>query len=374
MAVKTFVYKLRPTRSQEAALAEALDTCRRLYNRALGERTAAYEHEQRSVGFAEQCASLPQAKKESAFLPRVHSQVLQDVLHRLDHAFAAFFRRVKAGEKPGYPRFRGAGWYDSFTYRQYGNGAKFEGNRLVLSKIGAVKFCTDRPLQGNPKTCTIVRKARGWFAHITCEVEPEPLPKTGETVGMDLGIESFATLSNGETVENPRHYRTAERKLKTAQRRLSRRQKGTRGRCKARRLLARAHLKVRRTRRDFCHKVAHDLVPRFDHIVVEDLNIRGMVRNHPLAKSISDAGWGTFVTILSEKAESAAKTVEKVHPAYTSQVCSGCGERIPKALSQRWHSCPYCGLEIHRDLNAALNIQRKGGGTALVDLVAVATG
>lgn len=373
MAIKTFVYKLRPTRSQEAAMAETLETCRRLYNRALGERKDAYEQEQRSVCFAEQCASLPLAKKESPFLPRVHSQVLQDVLHRLDHAFAAFFRRVKAGEKPGYPRFRGAGWYDSFTYRQYGNGAKFDGNRLVLSKIGSIKFCKDRPLEGKPKTCTIIRKANGWFAHITCEVEPEPLPKTGETVGVDLGIESFATLSTGEQIANPRHYRTAERRLKTAQRRLSRRQKGSNGRRKARQLLAKAHLKVGRTRRDFCHKVAHDLVTRFDHIVVEDLNIRGMVKNHPLAKSILDAGWGTFVTILSAKAESAAKTVEKVNPAYTSQACSGCGERIQKKLSQRWHSCPYCGLEMHRDLNAALNIQRKGGGTALVDVVASAT-
>ena len=373
MVIKTFCYKLRPSRSQEAALDEALETCRHLYNRALAERKDAYEQEQRSVGFKEQCAALPQAKKESAFLPRVHSQVLQDVLHRLDHAFAAFFRRVKAGEKPGYPRFRGRGWYDSFTYRQYGNGAKFDGNRLVLSKIGSVKFCKDRPLQGKPKTCTLIRKARGWFAHITCEVEPEPLPKTGETVGIDLGIESFATLSNGETVENPRHYRRAERALKTAQRRLSRRQKGSGGRRKARQLLARAHAKVGCTRRDFCHKVAHDLVTRFDHIVVEDLNIRGMVKNHPLAKSISDAGWGTFVTILSEQAESAAKTVEKVDPRYTSQDCSGCGERIPKKLSQRWHSCPYCGCEMHRDLNAALNIKKKGGGTALVDVVELAT-
>lgn len=244
----------------------------------------------------------------------------------------------------------------------------------MLSKIGSITFCKDRPLQGKPKTCTIIRKAGGWFAHITCEVEPEPLPKTGGRVGIDLGIESFATLSNGEMVANPRHYRGAERTLKTAQRRLSRRQKGGSGRRRARQLLAKAHLKVARTRRDFCHKVAHDLVTRFDHIVVEDLNIRGMAKNHPLAKSISDAGWGTFVSILSEKAESAAKTVEKVNPAYTSQNCSGCGQRVPSALSVRWHSCPYCGLELHRDHNAALNIQRKGGGTALVDLVAVATG
>lgn len=317
-------------------------------------------------------ARLALLKKESEYLLRVHSQVLQDVLHRVDRAFDAFFRRVKNGETPGYPRFRGRGWYDSFTFPQWGNGAKLKDGRLVLSKIGTVRICKDRPLQGTPKTCTIIRKADGWYATIACEVAPNPLSPTGEAVGIDLGVESFVTLSNGERIDNPRFYRRTERRLKTAQRRLSRRKKGSNRRRKARRLLAKAHLKVKRTRLDFHHKVALDLISRFDHIVVEDLNISGMVKNHPLAKSISDVGWGAFLNVLVAKAANAGRTVEKVNPAWTSQLCSGCGQKVPKKLSQRWHSCPYCGCELHRDHNAALNILNKGGGTAFGESLAVA--
>jgi putative transposase len=271
-------------------------------------------------------------------LKRVHSQVLQDVLHRLQHAFDGFFRRFNAGQTSGYPRFRGKGWYDSFTYRQWGNGAAMERGRLVLSKIGAVRIVRDRPLQGRPKTCTIVRKADGWYAHIACEVPVEPLPPQGKAVGVDVGLESFATLSTGTSIAKPRLYRGAERKLKRAQRRLSRRVKRSNRRRKARELLAKAHLKVQRARLDFAHKTARVLVNQYGQISVEKLNITGMVRNHPLAKSISDAG--------------------------TSQTCAACGETVPKRLAVRWHSCPYCGLEPHRDHNAARNILQKGGGTA----------
>lgn len=161
--------------------------------------------------------------------------MLQDVLHRLQHAFDGFFRRLSAGQTPGYPRFRGKGWYDSFTYRQWGNEATLERGRLVLSEIGAVRIVRDRPLEGTPKTCTIVRKADGWYAHIACEVAPEPLPPTGKAVGVDVGLENFATLSDGTQIANPRLYRAAERKLKRAQRRLSRRVKGSNRRRRPRR-------------------------------------------------------------------------------------------------------------------------------------------
>ena len=252
---------------------------------------------------------------------------------------------------------KGEGWYDTFQYRQYGNGAKFDAQgRLVLSKIGAVRVCKDRPFSGQPKTVTITRRADGWYACIACDTAAEPLPKTDESIGVDVGLESFATLSNGETIANPRLLRRAEGQLKTAQRRVSRRKKGSERRKKARVLLAKAHLKVRRARMDFCHKVAHGLVNRFDTIAVEKLNIKGMVKNHHLAKSISDAGWGQFVSILTQKAESAARQVIAVNPAYTSQDCSNCGMRVPKKLSVRLHSCPYCGFEAGRDHNAALNI------------------
>lgn len=359
--MRTYTYKLRPTKAQEAALTTTLDTCRHLYNRALAERKDAWEREQRSVTFAAQCATLPAQKRENPYLPAVHSQVLQNVLRRLDRAFDNFFRRVKAGDsKAGYPRFCGQGWYDSFCYPQWGNGAKLVDGRLVLSKVGSVRVCTDRPLDGTPKTCTVVRKADGWYAHIACEMTDTPLPATGESVGVDVGIAHFATLSTGETIANPRHYRAAERRLRKAQRRVSRRTKGSKRRAKARVLLAKAHLHVQRQRRDFHHKAALTLVGRFDCIAVEDLHIRGMLRNHALAKHIQDAGWGQFRQILSDKAASAGRMVVAVNPAGTSQTCSDCGSRVPKKLSDRWHSCPFCGCEMDRDHNAAANIKHRG--------------
>jgi putative transposase len=236
--------------------------------------------------------------------------------------------------------------------------------RLILSKIGAIRLHTDRPIESTPKTCTIIRKADGWYASIACEVALSPLPPSGKAVGIDVGLESFATLSNGETIANPRYYRAAERKLKQAQRRLARRVKGSNRRRKARELLAKAHLKVKRARQDFAHKTARALVNEYDQIAVEKLNIRGMVRNHPLAKSISDAGWGLFLSILIAKAASAGRVVVEVNPKGTSQVCAQCGEVVSKRLAVRWHSCPYCGCEMHRDHNAALNILNRGGGTA----------
>jgi putative transposase len=365
MQRKAFVSKLRPTKAQEAVLEETLDTCRHLYNRALAERKEAWEERQESVGFARQCAALPGQKTANAFLARIHSQVAQDVLHRVDRSFEAFFRRCKTGETPGYPRFKGRGWYDSFTFPQWGNGVKLADGRLFLSKIGTVRLYADRPLHGTPKTCTIRRRADGWYACIVCEYEPCPWPETGQNVGIDLGIEAFATLDIGERIPNPRPLKRRERQLKFAQRRLSRRGKGSHRRRKARVLLAKAHLGVQRARLDHAHKVAHALVSRFDTIYVEKLNIRGMVRNHPLAQAISDAGWGVFLAVLGHKAASAGRRVVAVNPAGTSQTCSGCGARVPKALSGRWHSCPYCELSLHRDHNAAVRVRQVGGGTAV---------
>jgi putative transposase len=364
-SMRAFVYKLRPTRAQRARLEETLETCRWLYNVALAERKGAWEHAQRSVIFAQQSAELPPMKQILPFLWNVRSMVLQDVLHRVEHSFESFFRRCQTGEKPGYPRFKGAGWYDSFTYPQWGNGVKLRDGRLFLSKIGRVRLCKDRAFWGKPKTCSLVRRADGWYACIVCEIAPCPFPETGQEIGVDLGIEAFATLSNGERIENPRLYHRAQKQLRQAQRRLARRQKGSHRRRKAGVLLAKAHLKVKRARLDFCHKTALDLIERFDVIHVEKLNIRGMVRNHPLAKAISDAGWGLFLSVLRAKAASAGRVVVEVNPAGTSQTCSGCGAYVPKRLNERWHACPCCELSLHRDENAAIRVLQVGGGTAV---------
>jgi putative transposase len=243
------------------------------------------------------------------------------------------------------------------TYSQ--SGFRLEGDKLYLSKIGHVRLHLSRKIEGTIKTCTIKREADGWYVILTAEVEAKPLPKTSATVGLDVGLENFATLSNGETIANPRHLRQAEKRLKTAQRSVNRKKKRGANRKKAVQLLARQHQQVRRQRADFAHKTSLDLLRRFDEIAVEDLNIKGLVKNHHLAKSINDAAWGTFIQTLESKAEEAAKRVWKVPAAYTSQECSGCGHRMRKTLAQREHRCAECGLSLHRDHNAALNIQAR---------------
>jgi putative transposase len=288
---------------------------------------------------------------------------LQDVLARLDKAFQAFFRRINLGQTPGYPRFHGTNRYDSFTYKQVGRhgGARLDNGFVVLSKIGRISVRWSRPIEGTPKTVTISREASGWYACFSCaDVPVQPLPPSGQETGIDLGLEAFATMSDGTRIFSPGWYRKAERRLKTAQRRMSRRKKGSNRRRKAVTLLGKAHQKVKRQRTDFHHKVALQLVREHDTIYYEDLQTANMLKNHHLAKSISDAGWSVFLSILAFKAAYAGKRVVAVPPAYTSQICSGCGVLVAKGLSVRWHSCSQCGTSLHRDQNAARNIKRLG--------------
>jgi putative transposase len=367
---KTCKYKLIPTSEQERKLETVLWRCRELYNAGLEERKTAWEKCNVSVTFATQSAQLPSIKEVRPDYHDINAQVLQDVLHRLDKAFAAFFRRVKGGEQPGYPRFQGMDRYNSFTYPQVGEhgGATLDGGILRLSKIGRILVRLHRPLQGTPKTITISREADGWYACISCaEVSIEPLPATGQQTGIDVGLKVFLVTADGEVVENPRHHRTAEKRLAKAQRRVSRRKKGSKRRRKAVALLKRKYQWVQRQRADFHHKTALAIVRQYDTIYLEDLRVANMVRNHHLAKRISDAGWAQFRTILEGKAVYAGRRVVAVPPAYTSQDCSGvlpegsrCTQRVAKSLSVRTHVCPSCGLVLDRDENAALNILRAG--------------
>jgi putative transposase len=358
---KTFKYKLKPTPQQEQAMAFVARRCCELYNAALQERRDASHKCGVSVTIAGQSAQLLEVKEVRPEYRDIHSQVLQDVLTRLDRAFQRFFARVKAGETPGYPRFHGAKRYNSFTYKQFGYGATLDNGFLVLSKIGRIAVRWSRPLEGAPKTVTISKEADGWYVCLSCaDVPTQPLPATGQETGIDLGIEAFATLSDGTGIFHPGWYRKAERALKTAQRRVSRRKKGGHRRRKAVALLAKAHQTVRRQRRDFHHKTALALVRQNDTLYHENLQVANMVKNHHLAKSIQDAGWGAFLTILTDKAAWAGRRVIGVNPAYTSQRCSGCGVLVYKGLSVRWHACPDCGTSLHRDQNAARNIERAG--------------
>ncbi|HEV2459304.1 MAG TPA: transposase, partial [Ktedonobacterales bacterium] len=317
---------------------------------------------------AGQSAQLPTIKQVRPEYRDVHAQVLQDVLTRLDRAFQTFFRRVKAGETPGYPRFHGANRYNSFTYKQFGNGATLDKGFLALSKIGRIAVRWSRPLEGTPKTVTISREADGWYACFSCaEVPVQPLAPTGQETGIDVGLKVFLIAAAGETVENPRQYRTAERRLATAQRRVSRRKQGSHRRRKAVALLKRKHQQVQRQRRAFPHKTALALLRRYDVIDLEDLRVRTMVKNPYLAKRSSAAGWAAFRTILDAKAACAGRQVIAVPPADTSQDGSGvvpdgrrCSQRVAKRRSVRTHVCPSCGLVLDRDENAALNILRAG--------------
>jgi putative transposase len=329
---------------------------------------------------------LPALKKKAQPLTTIHSQVVQDVLKRLERAYANFFRRVqqkKKGKKikAGFPRFKGIGRYRSFTYPSWGNGVSLDGDILHLSKIGDIRIRLHRVLEGTPKTATISKKADGWYVSIACKVEEEPLPKTGKDVGIDVGIENFATLSDdNDTIPNSRFLQKAQAHLRVCQRRLERRSRYSgRGkkrkllshqrkrRDKARVLLAKAHQNVARARKDFHHKVAYALVHAFDTIYIENLSIGNMLKNHCLARAISDVAWGQFFQILKNKAERAAKIVMDVAPYNTSQICSGCGRIVPKALSCRVHRCPYadCGLNVHRDKNSAEQIRKVGRDAAL---------
>jgi len=360
MLKKTFKYRLYPTEKQEKSLHASLDACRWAYNKTLEVRKKAWEEEQKSLSLYDTSNLLVQWKKDKTDLTNAFSQCLQNAQLRVDLAFKAFFRRVKVGEKPGYPRFRGFDRYDSFTFPQ--NGFSLIDNKLKLSKIGSVKIKKHRNIKGTIKTLTIRRTTTGkWYASFSCEVETEPLPAIDAVVGIDVGLESFATFSNGEKIENPRFFRTDEKKLAKAQCKLSKVGRGTSKRKKVKKVVARIHEKITNKRADFAHKLSLNLIRRFQVIVFEKLAIKDMRENtfKGIRKSIGDVAWGQFMQFTAYKAEYAGRTVVFVDPHNTSKKCSRCGQIVEKKLSDRVHSCP-CGLVLNRDHNASLNILRLG--------------
>ncbi|MFL5703869.1 MAG: RNA-guided endonuclease InsQ/TnpB family protein [Ktedonobacteraceae bacterium] len=376
---KTFKYRLSPKKETEHKLFWTLSRCRELYNAALSERKDAYTYAGKSMSYFDQQNDLPEIKAEiRQEYQDIAAHVLQDVLRRLDKAFQNFFRRCKSGEHPGYPRFQGRNRYESFTYPD-GAGWKFDGHSLHLTKIGKVKVKLHRPIEGKIKTVTIKREVDVWYVTFSCEVDaPEKLPLSDEDVGIDLGVTHLATLSNGEMLDHPRYYRQAKKILEQRQQALSRKKRGSHRRDTARKLVAKAHRKIATQRKDFQHKASKKLIERYQLLVFEDIKTDNLTRkpkpkqdqtghylpNGAAAKgglntSILDAGWGTFVQMCTYKAAWAGRTLMKVDPKFTSQVCSGCGHVKKKDLSERWHSCE-CGTELDRDVNAAINILERG--------------
>jgi putative transposase len=358
--LKAFRYRLYPTKAQQTKIVSTLELLRWVYNETLAVRKNSWEKEKKSVSLFKTNKLLTQWKKERPELCSVFSQVLQDAQVRVDLAFQAFFRRVKAGEKEaGYPRFKGRGRYDSFTYTQF--GFKLANNILTLAKIGSVRVNLHRPVQGEIRRVTIRRASTGKiFVSIIAEASSNLLPfRDGSVVGVDVGLESFATLSNGEKILNPRFFRNEEHEVAKAQRRLSVEKKGSVEWRKRLKVVQRVHERIANKRSDFIHQESRKLVNRFGVVAFEDLNVKGMQQNHCLAKSIGDAAWGLFVNATLNKAEDAGSKGVLVNPQYTSQTCSRCGLIVPKELSERVHRCE-CGLIIDRDLNASINILRLG--------------
>ncbi len=356
---KTFQFRLNPTHHQRTLLDNTLELCRWVYNETLATRKNAWEQEQKSISLYDTNKLLTTWKKDKPELSQVYSQVLQNVQERVDLAFKAFFRRVKAGEKPGYPRFRGYGWYDSFTFKQY--GFTLADNGLLLSKIGGIRIVQHRPVEGKVKTLTVRRDAIGnWYACFSCEVEPVLLPKSEKGIGIDVGLTSFATFSTGEKIDNPRFFRLDEQELAKAQRKLSKAEKGTPERAKRRKAVCHIHQRIANRRKDFAHKLSRRIVNEFGIIALEKLNTKGMLQNHCLAKSISDASWNQFAQYTQYKAENAGRECVLVPSKNTSKMCSRCGNLVEKDLSIRVHDCPVCGLKLDRDENAAINILALG--------------
>jgi putative transposase len=356
---KTFRYRLFPTPAQQRKMVQTLRECRGLYNTLLAERRDIYERTGKSPSLYSQQGRFPRIKEANPALREVHSQVLQNVAVRIDLAFKAFFRRCKAGDKPGYPRFRGASRYDSFTYPQ--SGFRVEGGRVFLSKIGHLKAVIHRPLEGRVKTATVRKTATGkWFVCFSCEVEPVPLPESSGAVGVGVGLKDIIATSDGESVSAPKFLRKEEKELARTQRRLSEAPKGSRTRAKRRKIVAKVHERIRNKRTNFAHQQSRKLVNRYGLVAVEDLSVNRMNKNRCLVKSIADAAWTDLIEKLSYKAEWAGREFVKVSPAYTTQDCSCCGHRQVMPLDKRVYDCRTCGLSLDRDTNAARNIKRLG--------------
>ena len=354
---KTYKYRLYPTDAQQQALAAQLGEACRLYNAALQERRDAYKRCGVSLHYYDQANQLKAIRGEGT-CELANFSACQDVLRRVDKTFKAFFRRVKAGQKAGYPRFKSQRRFDSYTFPSYGDGCRLIEAKLYLQGIGHIKVKLHRPVDGAIKTVTAKRDCGKWYVCFSVEYAATPLPETVSRTGIDVGLTAFVTLSDGATIESPRHYKQSQAKLRLAQRRVARRHRGGHNRRKAVALLQKAHAKVKNQRTDFQHKVARQLVNTYGMIAVEDLNIKGLASGM-LAKSVHDASWSSFLDKLTYKAVEAGRQVLHVDARGTSQACL-CGAEGRKTLSQRWHHCEACGLSAARDHVSAQLILRLG--------------
>ena len=365
--IRTFAYKLKPTKTQERWLFDMLERLRDLQNSARNGRIAAYEAEGITLSYIEQTKELTQARKRESYYKDVPQDFQNHALRRVDKAFKGFFRRVKSGETPGFPRYRLRNKSLTWSLRKR-KGMREEPiqktdtryDRLKVPKLGLVKVRLSRPLEGDPKEVTIVKKPSGWYVRIACELPDVPKLEPDTAVGVDVGTNHFLTTSDGLTVKNPRFYRQAEGLQKKHQKNLSRKKVGSRRRKKAAHVLARHHERTTEKRCDFVGKLVYNLFHHLGNrvLVAEALRVANMVKNKRLSKSISDAAWTLFFDCCENIAERDGFHFHQVDPRNTSQTCSCCGQKSAKKLTlrDRTFQCKCCGFTMDRDHNAARNI------------------
>ncbi|AOX02867.1 transposase [Moorena producens PAL-8-15-08-1] len=381
-----YQYRLRPSKKQKVVIDNWLSMLCAQYNYLLADRFNWYEANRCSIhacplvchlpelrdnpDYYSQKKTLPGLKKTHPWYKEIHSQVLQDVVKRVKLAFDRFIKADKNGNRSGRPRFKKRHRYRTFTYPQMKEGC-LQGDLIDLPKIGKVKIVLHRPIPDGfkIKTASITKKCDEFYLVLSLEDKTVPEVKSDinpdSIVGIDVGLKEFLTTSEGERVGIPQYYRRSQKRLKVIQKRVSRRKKGGKNRFKAVKQLGRQHKKVADKRKDFHFKTANYLLSKYDVIAHEKLNVKGLAKTR-LAKSVLDAGWSSFLTILASKAENAGLLAIPVSAQNTSQNCSSCGKKVPKKLHVRWHDCPHCGCSLDRDHNAAINIKNRAEGQSVL--------
>jgi putative transposase len=357
---RAFKFRLWTDENQERELEIMLETHRRLYNICLDYRKLAYEIHKATISYSDCSRWFKHERGVNPYFARLNFSSAQATMRRLDKAYIAFFRQVKAGEKPGFPRFKGRDRFNSIEFPAYGDGIRLNGERLRVQNVGEIRVKLHRAIEGKIKTVTLIREAGKWYVVFSCDLgDVKVEPSTNPAVGIDVGLSSFLTTDTGAKEPNPRYLRTALPNLRRKQRSLSRKKRNGKNRRKARKVVAKTHARVANLRREHHHQVSLKLVRRYGIIAVESLSIKNMLKNDRLSRSISDVAWGNFVLTLRSKAESAGVEFVAVNARGTTQECSSCGQVVPKDLTQRWHSCA-CGCSLDRDENAARNILARG--------------
>ncbi len=360
--ILTFRYRLLPTKQQHRALEAILESQRQLYNAALEERIDAYRKANVTRTYFDQAKALTEWRHDDPEASALPVNVQRATLKRLDEAYKGFFRRVKSGGKPGFPRFRGKGWFDSFGFGEF-QGISIEAAKLRFKGMpGALRVHLHRQMPADAviRTCVFRRDVKGWMVGLAAALPTRSLREGNRAVGVDLGITTFAALSDGAVIPSLKAARLAERRLRIAQRALARKKRGSKSRGKARIEVRRCHAATARRRANHLHQASARLVRDYEMIAIEALQVKGLARSS-LAKDVHDASWAKFISFLRYKAAKAGIRLVEVDPRNTSQDCSGCGAKVPKELGDRQHECPHCGLTVDRDLNAARNILHRAG-------------